>query len=383
MVYTQRVYNVIGSPKQDPRLPSSSAADPVCLIEIVEKGAHTIKEGALIPRFIRSIKVDRIKDSPVGVITFTEPLEVLSCAVLNGGSSVAEAAFIMEVPKDFDCDDYMGYIGYVRDALGLPDNSVGMMTAAEVDHVFNVKTSTFRGKEATAFATAGLANHVIAGEELLDYDAKTEVSIRRMNALRPGTINIGVISPRPLTTEAKVNLMIPLVEAKTLAMRRQGFLETGTTSDSMAVFCPVGDDREMWAGTGSDLGIAAARAVSDAVQWSLKARDEHPSPLRPDDVLNRLGMDRESLYAKYAGDSDRERFMKGLDKLFSRAEIVSALDIAYTMAFRADSVADDGSEVYLETVKGMIACTLGSKKIPKGHLMDAVLAMIADKASKY
>ncbi len=47
------------------------------------------------------------------------------------------------------------------------------------------------------------------------------------------------------------------------------------------------------------------------------------------------------------------------------------------------SMADDGSEAYLETVKGMIACTLGSKTIPEGHLMDAVLAMIADKASKY
>ena len=316
-------------------------------------------------------------------MTFTEPLEVLSCAVLNGGSSVAEAAFIMEVPKDFHCDDYLGYIRDVRDRLGLPENAVGMMTAAEVDHVFNVKSSTFNGTEVTAFATAGLANHVIAGEELLDYDVKTEVSIRRMNALRPGTINIGVISPRPLTMEAKVNLMIPLVEAKTLAMRKQGFLETGTTSDSMAVFSPIGDDRLSWSGTGSDVGIAAARAVTDAVGWALKARNEHPFPFRPDEVLNRVGMDRNSFYERYAGDSDRERFMEGLDKLFSRKEIVSALDMAYAIAFRADSIADDGSEAYLETVKGMMSRTLGTTSVPEGHLIDSVLRMIAEKASRY
>ena len=234
-----------------------------------------------MPKYIRSIQTLTCNKYPVGVVRFTEPMEVLSSAVLNGGSSIADAAFIMEVPKDYEHHDPVGYAAEVRDHLGLPKNSVGMMTAAEVDHVFNVKSSSHNDVDVSVFATAGLANHVIAGEELKDYDSKTKISLKRMNALRPGTINIGVVSPVPLTMEAKVNLMIPIVEAKSVAMFKQGFLETGTTSDSMAVFCPTGDDRVKWTGTGSDIGIAAARAVTDAVGWALKARDEHPTRFAP------------------------------------------------------------------------------------------------------
>ncbi len=316
------------------------------------------------------------------MITFTEPLEVLSCAVLNGGSSVAEAAFIMEVPKDFDCDDYMGYIRSVRDALGLPDNSVGMMTAAEVDYVFNVKTSTFRGTEATAFATAGLANHVIAGEELLDYEAKTEVSIRRMNALRPGTINIGVISPRPLTTEAKVNLMIPLVEAKTLAMRRQGYLETGTTSDSMAVFCPKGDCRESWTGTGSDIGIATARAVIDSVGWALRKRNEHPMPLEPREALERMGLTEEYLYSSSDKSLSREEFGKRLDEVLSDQKVAAALNLAYTVMYRADSMADDGNTDCQKILKRMLCDAFDVKdvsgKVVSGFVCNMILQSLGN-----
>lgn len=280
---------------------------------------------------------------PVAVIRFSERLEVLSNAILSGGISEADAAFVMEVPKDFHCDGYMGYIRNVRDSLGLPENSVGMMTAAEVDCVFNVKSSDLDGTEVTAFATAGLANHVIACEELKDYDKKTEVSLKRMRTLRPGTINIGVISPVPLTMEGKVNLMIPLVEAKAVAMRMQGFLETGTTSDSMAVFCPKGDGRVNWTGTGTDIGIAAARAVIDAVGWALKARDEHPMPLEPRDALERMGLTEEYLYSSSDKGLSREEFGERLDAILSDQRVAAALDIACTVMHRADSMADDGN----------------------------------------
>ena len=42
---------------------------------------------------------------PVGVVRFTERMEALSSAVLNGGDSVVSAVFIMQVSKNYDHPD--------------------------------------------------------------------------------------------------------------------------------------------------------------------------------------------------------------------------------------------------------------------------------------
>ena len=169
---------------------------------------------------------------PVGVVHLTERMEALSSAVLNGGDSAVSAVFIMQVSKNYDHPDPAAHADAVRRELGLPEDSLGMMTAAEVRHVFNVREVEFEGMEVTAIATAGLSNHVVAGEVLDDYDEKSAVSAMRAKALA-GTINICVVSPVPLSTAGKVNLMIPLVEGKSVAMAEHGFLETGTTSDRL------------------------------------------------------------------------------------------------------------------------------------------------------
>jgi len=334
-----------------------------------------------MPKFIESIQTSYVDGFPVGVIRFTEPMEVLSSAVLNGGVSETEAAFIMEVPKDYDHGDYIVMLNRVRGALGLPDNSVGMMTAAEVDKVFNVKISYHNGVEVTAFSTAGLANHVIAGEELTDYDEKAEVSIRRMNVLRPGTINIGVICPVPLTMEAKVNLTIPITEAKTVAMFRQGFLETGTTSDSIAIFCPKGEDRAKWTGTGSDIGIATARAVADAVGWALRRRDEHPSPFSPDEIFRRCGYSRDMMYSISGTKAGPERFQRKLEDLMSGNDVSTIMDMAYAISFRADSRGNDGHPEYPKRIKTAISKLL-DVELRDGDLMDSIIHAIAVKAGK-
>lgn len=320
-----------------------------------------------------------MKGWPVAAIRFTETMEVLSSAVLNGGMAEADAVFIMEVPKDFECENFMALIAGVRDSLGLPENSVGMMTAAEVDHVFNVKSSACRGVEVTAFATAGLANHVIAGEELTDYERKSETSMKRMRALRPGTINIGVVSPKPLTLAAKVNIMNPIVEGKTVAMFRLGFLETGTTSDSVAVFSPRGSGRENWTGTGSDIGIAAARAVIDAVGWALRKRDEHPMPFEPRDVLERMGLTGDRLYGYSGMGIGREEFSERLDTVLSDEGVAAALDVAYTVMHRADSMADDGYRVPLEIIRGMLCDAFGVEAAAGDDIDSIVRTMVLQR----
>ena len=54
-----------------------------------------------------------------------------------------------------------------------------------------------------------------------------------------------------------------------------GYQETGTTSDAIAIVSPLGEDSN-YAGTGSYLGIAMARAVRDGVAKALIIRDDFP-----------------------------------------------------------------------------------------------------------
>lgn len=314
---------------------------------------------------------------PVGVVEFTEPMEALSCAVLNGGVSTASCAFVMQVPKDYRCDDPDADVRRVRDELGLPSDALGMMTAAEVDYVFNVKSCAYRGTEASVFATAGLSNHVIAGEELLDYGERSMVSLRRAREMRAGTINIGVVSSVPLTMEGKVNLMIPLVEAKSVAMAEHGFRETGTTSDAMAVFSPVGEDRVTWTGTGSDIGIAAARAVSAAVGYALDVRNEHPIPIPPEGILERTGLTPEDLRRMSGSDMPPEAYLESLRGIVSSPDMGAVLDGAWFIADRADSLAADGRPELSDLIIGSIARMAGTTPAPDGCLMDRAIDTVA------
>ena len=313
-------------------------------------------------------------------MVFREPMEVLSSAVLNGGSATASAAFIMQVPKNYPHPDPREDAERVRIALRLPVDSVGMMTAAEVDHVFNIKAASFQDVEVEAFATAGLSNHVVAGEFLDDYEEKSIVSARRASEMLAGTINICVVSPFPLTTEGKVNLFIPLVEAKSVAMAEHGFRETGTTSDSMAVFSPVGEGGLAWTGTGSSIGIAAARAVTAAVGFALDERNEHPAPMRPYRILSRMGVDADAMRSISGTSRDPDDFSSRLDDLLSRDDVAAAMDIIWFTADRADSLAEDGDEFPTEVLLGALSRLLGTEPPSEGSIIDRMVMMIAMKA---
>ena len=313
-------------------------------------------------------------------MVFREPMEVLSSAVLNGGSATASAAFIMQVPKNYSHPDPREDAERVRIALRLPVDSVGMMTAAEVDHVFNIKAASFQDVEVEAFATAGLSNHVVAGEFLDDYEEKSIVSARRASEMLAGTINICVVSPFPLTTEGKVNLFMPLVEAKSVALAEHGFRETGTTSDSMAVFSPAGEGGLGWTGTGSSIGIAAARAVTAAVGFALDERNEHPAPMRPYRILSRIGVDADAMRSISGTSRDPEDFSSRLDDLLSRDDVAAAMDIIWFSADRADSLAEDGDELPTEVLLGTLSRLLGTEPPSEGSIIDRMVTMIATKA---
>ena len=260
----------------------------------------------------------------VAVMRFGERMEVLSSAILNGGDTVTDTVFIMQVPKNFMHDNPPVHAEEACRALGLPEDSVGLMTAAEVKHVFSHKTEKFDNVEAFAAVTAGLSNQVIAGYVLEDWERRSELSRRRSNALT-GTINIVGVSPVPLTQAAKVNIMIAMTEAKTAAMASFGYKETGTTSDSIVVVSPGGEAREPYSGTGTPLGIAMARAVKHCVRESLRKRGDnvHGNYL---DILAEAGISKKTLIghiSEYLGTDGNsvEDFEDILDGLADNGDI--------------------------------------------------------------
>ena len=111
--------------------------------------------------------------TPVQVIRFAKEMSVLSSAIYNGGDTVTDCILIMQVPKDYMPDDPHGDVDRVVTTLKLPKSTVGLMTAAEVEYVFNVTHHDYKDHIAYAAVTAGLSNQVVAGDdfgtdELLD-----------------------------------------------------------------------------------------------------------------------------------------------------------------------------------------------------------------------
>ena len=316
---------------------------------------------------IGSYEVVDFEGTPVGVVRFKERMDVLSSAVLNGGLSTASAYFIMQVPKNYMTDDPRSDAERVRVGLGLPEDTVGMMTAAEVDYVFNVKVGVHDGLEVEAIATAGLSNHIVAGEELEDWEGRFRISQGRAARMMAGTINIAIVSPIPLSVAGMVNLMIPLVEAKSAAMSDRGFRETGTSSDSMAVFSPIGEGRADYAGTASSVGIAGARAVRAAVGHALATRFEHPVPEDANRVMDRLGL-RSILVDEHGEERTREMLSEDSTRM--------AVDIMYHLSRRTDSLIGDGNECVAGMTRDIIrSVTDGEPGMGSGTMEMLTLAI--------
>lgn len=316
---------------------------------------------------IGSYEVVDFEGMPVGVVRFKERMDVLSSAVLNGGLSTASAYFIMQVPKNYMTDDPRSDAERVRVGLGLPEDTVGMMTAAEVDYVFNVKAGVHDGLEVEAIATAGLSNHIVAGEELEDWEGRFRISQGRAARMMAGTINIAIVSPIPLSVAGMVNLMIPLVEAKSAAMSDRGFRETGTSSDSMAVFSPIGEGRADYAGTASSVGIAGARAVRAAVGHALATRFEHPVPEDANRVMDRLGL-RSILVDEHGEERTREMLSEDSTRM--------AVDIMYHLSRRTDSLIGDGNECVAGMTRDIIrSVTDGEPGMGSGTMEMLTLAI--------
>ena len=286
-------------------------------------------------RYVKDVKVLEDGEMATAVIYLSEKMEVLSSAVKNSGNTVTDVLFIAQVPHNYRTEDPVKDIEKIMAKHKIPSHAVGFLTAAEVKYVFSTVETEHEGMMTFAAATAGLSNQVVAGELLENWEERYKLSMERYRMLVGGTINIIGVSPVPLNDSAKVNIMMPMIEAKSAAMAILGYRETGTTSDAIAIVSPIGDARETNAGTGVPLGISMARSVKAAVISNLVKRGDFPYMGTFLDVLKNKGITKEAMWnaalelyipnPEWETGELKRRFMSKLDILAEDINVSSLI----------------------------------------------------------
>lgn len=209
---------------------------------------------------------------PVLLCRLSAGSRAISTAVLGGGigpvrwwinvqvdrnyARADPAVHLREVAERLESAGRLASVGQVESA----GPGVGMLTAARVDRWTAADDG---GVHTVATVGLGLPAFAAAAEEI-DWSAG------------PGTINLLVRVPVPLSDAALVNAVITATEAKTQALLEAGIPGTGTSSDALCIVCPepvgpVGEHGvedygvEDYGGPRSRWGSKLARSVHRAV----------------------------------------------------------------------------------------------------------------------
>ena len=181
----------------------------------------------------------------------------VSSAVLGGG--IGERAWVMnaQVAHGYTRTDPEAHLAALARRAGLDGPGVGLMTAAEV-----ARHGAARDGGVDAVATAGI--------DVRGWAAAPGGGVPGPQA--PGTINIVVTVPAPLTDAALVNAVATATEAKVQALLDAGLDCSGTPTDAVCVLARTprpGGLAEPFAGPRSLWGARLARAVHAAVGAAL------------------------------------------------------------------------------------------------------------------
>lgn len=186
---------------------------------------------------------------------------MISTGVLGGGLGPREWVLNAQVPAAYARTDPAEHLRELARGLGLTGPGIGLLTAAQVTDLVQRHDG-----EVHAAATVGLRVPTWAAAppgrpdpELAPLDAELPAS--------PGTINVIVALPVPLTDAAFVNAVVTATEAKAQAVLDAGFPGTGTATDAICVAAPLMPDKEEeFTGPRSVWGARIARAVHAAVR---------------------------------------------------------------------------------------------------------------------
>lgn len=212
------------------------------------------------------------------VIQSSSPLRALTSSVLSRSFAEFMAIVTHQIPEDYNHAEPEKLLLRTLNNLGLPKQTLGLMTAVDVNNV-SVVSKKHKKLTVCAVVTAGVSNPASAGD-----NAPEE--------MRSNTINIVLLIDGNLTQHCMVNAVMTATEAKSAALRDLDIrshlsaeLATGTTSDMIAVACTGRGRPIMFAGTATKLGELIGKTVKKAVKIALR-KQQGITPDRP--LLKRL-----------------------------------------------------------------------------------------------
>ncbi|MFJ3981724.1 adenosylcobinamide amidohydrolase [Streptomyces fungicidicus] len=184
---------------------------------------------------------------------------MISSAVLGGG--IGERAWVLnaQVAHGYRRTDPDRHLAALAAGAGARGPGVGLMTAADVAAYTRARDS-------------GVEAYVTAGVDVRGWAARPGGCAD--GPREPGTINIVVAVPAPLSDAALVNAVTTATEAKVQALVEAGLDCSGTPTDAVCVAArtPGSDERaHAFAGPRSLWGARLARAVHRAVREAVTA----------------------------------------------------------------------------------------------------------------
>ncbi|MEV0692424.1 adenosylcobinamide amidohydrolase [Streptomyces sp. NPDC050388] len=189
-------------------------------------------------------------------------LRMISSAVLGGG--IGERAWVLnaQVSHGYRRTDPDRHLAALASGAGARGPGVGLMTAADVSAYARAHDGGAEAVVTSGVKVRGWAAAPAAGTGGTDGTGA------------PGTINIVVAVPVPLTDAALVNAVATATEAKVQALLEAGHDCSGTPTDAVCVAARIprpGEEPQAFAGPRSLWGARLARAVHRAVREATPA----------------------------------------------------------------------------------------------------------------
>lgn len=187
--------------------------------------------------------------------SFAAPRLACSSAIVGGGLLELHWVFNATVATHYLHPDPVEHALSIAKELQLTTDGACLLTAVDVE--LNARFASEDG--VAVMATAGISSMGWAALAPAD------------GVVLPGTINIVVEVPEPMSPAALVNLVMTATEAKAQYFAEAGHSATGTPTDAVVVVCPQGPVTMdgQYGGPRSRWGAVVARVVLAA----LRARD--------------------------------------------------------------------------------------------------------------
>jgi adenosylcobinamide amidohydrolase len=211
------------------------------------------------------------------ILSFPEPVRVLSWAVLNGGFCYADHVTNHCVRGDdarFSAQPGR-WLEHAATNLGLTGRVVAMATAVEIKNLLRVSMPS-GDAEVNCFATVGCGNALSVGDlASIAIDESAPAPLHTINMIitvRPGLSDEAMVEAIQIATEGRVRA---LYEAG-ITSSVSSLAATGTGTDCIAVVS-LGGNRAPYCGKHTQLGEWIGRAAYNAVKDGLATADDKRS----------------------------------------------------------------------------------------------------------